>query len=158
MTENTELKVIFKGVAAVKELRERTGMGYSMCADAWNESNHDLNKALEILKTKGATRAEKLHDRSTGAGFTGVYRHHDGRTVTIVQLLCETDFVSNMAEFRALAEDLAMQVVQGTLSVAELQDEDMLTRPGTTVGEALKNLSAKTGERVAIGLVQRHVL
>lgn len=151
-------EVAMQTTVAVKELRERTGMGYGMCASAWKEANGNMNTALEILKAKGATRAEKLQDRSTNAGFTGMYRHHDGRTVTVVQLHCETDFVSNTAEFRNLAEDLAMQVVQGTLSALELQTEEMLTRPGITVGEAIKNLSAKTGERIAIGLIQRFVL
>lgn len=144
--------------SAVKELRERTGMGYGMCASAWKESQGNLDTAIVLLKAKGATRADKLHDRSTNAGFTGMYRHHDGRIVTVVQLHCETDFVSNTAEFRNLADDLAMQAAQGVLPLGEFLDQEMFTRSGVTVQEAVNELSARTGEHIAVGLVQRHTL
>lgn len=144
---------------AVKELRACTGMSIALCASAWKEANGSINKALEILKAKGATRAEKLYERSTSAAFVGMYRHHDGRTVALFPILAETDFVTNMAEVRNLAEELAMHVAASgqipmwmdLVDYDTLLSQEVLTREGCTIRELLQQLSAKTGEKIGIG-------
>lgn len=146
---------------AVKELRERTGMGYALCASAWKASGGHMEKALEILKAKGADRAERLQDRSTSAAYIGSYKHHDGRTVALFTLLTETDFVTKMPETRQLAQDLAMHLVaegyipmhrDGTIDYDSLNAQEVLLRDNCTVRELVQQLSAKTGEKITIGM------
>lgn len=147
-----------KNSEAVKELRNRTGMGYGMCHEAWSESEGNMTKAIEILKQKGATRAEKLVDRSTDFGYLGVYRHHDGRLVTVVELKCESDFVSKSTDFRDLAENLAMHIsVSESLSLQDiLKQNAVFVATGTQpVASCLKEISAKTGENITIGEIRQ---
>jgi elongation factor Ts len=140
---------------SVKDLRKMTGMPIALCGSAWKDSGEDMEKALELLKAKGANKALRLQDRETKAGFIGLYRHHDGRSYASIEVLCETDFVANNAEFRNFAENVAMQVATHDLvpSHTELHDEDFLVQPGMTVKQALDSLSTKTGEKIKFGAV-----
>jgi translation elongation factor EF-Ts len=140
-------------ISKVKELRERTGMGYGMCVEAWKAADGNMDTALEILKSKGAARADKLSERSTDSGFVGIYRHYDGSCVAIAHLLCETDFVSKTEEFRDLADEIAMHLVimeQEPKDMDVVNDYELVTRAGVTVREAIQQLSAKTGEKIAL--------
>jgi elongation factor Ts len=94
----------------IKALREETGISVMQCKKALEEANGDKEKALIILKKKGAEQAAKKADRELGAGVVQSYIHSNGMMGAMVQLASETDFVSNNAEFRTLANDLAMQV------------------------------------------------
>lgn len=137
----------------VATLRKSTGMPLVLCAQAWKDSGGNLDKALEILKSKGADKAAKLQERETKAGFVGMYRHHDGKTYACVEVLCETDFVSKNAEFRNFADNVAMQVAthETIPTTTELGEADFLAAPGTTVQQALEMLSTKTGEKIKFG-------
>lgn len=144
---------------SVKNLRKMTNMPVHLCAQAWKDSGEDLDKAVEMLKTKGADKIQKLQDRETKAGFVGVYRHHDGRSVGMVELLCETDFVANTAEFRELANDFAMQVSaeDPVPSPGGFLELDFWVEDGKrTTGEALTELSVKTGEKITLGKMFSH--
>jgi elongation factor Ts len=94
----------------VKQLREMTGAGMMDCKKALQESGGDLEKAVDWLRAKGAARAAKRAEKSANEGTIGSYIHFDGRTAVIVELNCETDFVANTDDFKALAKDLAMHV------------------------------------------------
>jgi elongation factor Ts len=94
----------------VKTLRERTGAGMMDCKKALEESNCDMEKAIEILRKKGAALAAKRADKATNQGVVEAYIHAGGRIGTLVELNCETDFVAKTPEFRTLAHDIAMQV------------------------------------------------
>lgn len=140
---------------SVKDLRNATGMPMAMCAAAWKASGENVEKALEILKDKGASKASSLSNRETKAGYCGLYRHHDGKVVGYVELLCETDFVSNTQDFRILANNLAMQLVASESTVVlthdELLSQDSLLSPEMTVKQKIDELSAKTGEKIVLG-------
>lgn len=143
---------------SVKALRDATSMSIALCAQAWKDSGEDLQKALEILKSKGADRAARLQDRTTKAGFYGLYRHHDGMTIGMVQLLCETDFVSKTAAFRNLADNMAMHVASLTDGLPETK-EDLMAQEliasvsGMTIQQEIDALSAKVGEKISVGSV-----
>lgn len=145
-----------KNSVAVKELRDRTGMGFGLCQAAWTESGNDMAKALDILKEKGATRAEKLSDRSTEAGYVGMYRHHDGKGVMCVTFKCETDFVANLPAFRELANMCATQWFASTSkSREEMLGEELFVflsffQQSGTISEAITALSAQTGEKIFV--------
>jgi len=94
----------------VKQLREMTGAGMMDCKKALQESAGDLDKAVDWLRAKGAAKAAKRAEKSADEGTIGSYIHFDGRTAVILELNCETDFVANTDDFKALAKDLAMHV------------------------------------------------
>ena len=94
----------------VKKLRDMTGAGMMDCKKALTEAGGDVEKAVDILRAKGAAKAAKRAEKSANEGTIGSYIHHDGRTAVIVELNCETDFVANTDQFRGLAKDIAMHV------------------------------------------------
>lgn len=94
----------------IKALREKTGISVMQCKKALEEAEGDEAKAIIILKKKGAEQAAKKADREFGAGVVEAYIHSNGTVGAIIELASETDFVSNNAEFKALAKDIAMQV------------------------------------------------
>ncbi|MGB0757195.1 MAG: translation elongation factor Ts [Patescibacteria group bacterium] len=95
---------------AVKKLREATGAGMMDAKKALEETNGDMDAAVEYLRKAGQKIAAKKADRSTGEGIVGMYVHSNGKIAAMVKVLCETDFVARTDDFKALANDLAMQV------------------------------------------------
>jgi len=106
----------------VKELRDVTGAGMMDCKKALQETGGDLEKAVDLLRAKGAAKAAKRAEKAANEGVIGSYIHHDGRTAVIVEVNCETDFVANTDDFRALAKDLAMHIAS-TAPLALTADE-----------------------------------
>jgi elongation factor Ts len=96
-----------KDVAA---LRERTGAGMMDCKKALEETGGNIDKAVELLRSKGAAKAEKRAGRQTKEGMIGTYVHHDGKIAVLVEINCETDFVARTDDFRQLGKYLAEQV------------------------------------------------
>lgn len=94
----------------IKELRDATGVSVMQCKKALEESEGSIEKAIIILRKKSGEIAAKKGDRTFGAGTVQGYMHSTGRVGTIVELLCETDFVSGNEEFKALARDIAMHI------------------------------------------------
>ena len=94
----------------IKELRDATGLSIMQCKKALEEAGGDLSKATIILQKKGAGIAAKKADRNLGAGRIASYVHSTGNIASLVELLCETDFVAKNEEFGALAYNIAMQV------------------------------------------------
>jgi elongation factor Ts len=94
----------------VKQLRDMTGAGMMDCKKALQESGGDLEKAVDWLRARGASKAAKRAEKSANEGTVGSYIHFDGKTAVILELNCETDFVANTDDFKALAKDLAMHV------------------------------------------------
>ncbi len=95
----------------VMELRNRTSAGIVDCKKALEEAGGDMEKAIEILKKKGAIKAaKKAAERTASEGLLATYLHHNGKLASIVELTCETDFVARNDAFKQLANDLALQV------------------------------------------------
>ena len=94
----------------VKELRDRTGAGMMDCKKALEETNGDMEKAVDLLRSKGAAKAAKREGKSANEGAIGTYVHHSGKVGVMVELNCETDFVANTEDFQQLARDLAMHI------------------------------------------------
>ena len=96
--------------AQIKELRDKTGISVMQCKKSLEEAEGDMEKALIILKKKRSEAAEKKSDREFGAGVVGTYVHNTNEVAAMVQLVCETDFVSKNEEFVTLAKEIAMHV------------------------------------------------
>jgi len=94
----------------IKKLREMTSLGINECKKALEETKGDFNKALAILKEKGASIMEKKKDRRTSQGLIESYIHFGGNLGSLVEINCETDFVARTEVFKKFAKDMAMQV------------------------------------------------
>jgi elongation factor Ts len=94
----------------VKKLRDMTGAGMMDCKKALSETDGDMEKAVDLLRAKGAARAAKRAEKSANEGTIGNYVHFDGKTAVIVEVNCETDFVANTDDFKALAKELALHI------------------------------------------------
>jgi elongation factor Ts len=86
----------------VKQLRDRTGLSIMQCKKALEEAGGDMEKAVVILQKKSGDIAEKKSDRALGSGIVASYIHAAGKVGAIVELSCETDFVSKTKSFRRL--------------------------------------------------------
>jgi elongation factor Ts len=94
----------------VKELRDKTGVGIIDCRNALQESNGDINKAVEILRTKGIAKAQKREGRSTSEGQIQSYVHMGGKIGVLVEANCETDFSAKTEDFTNFTKNLAMHI------------------------------------------------
>ena len=94
----------------VRELRERTGAGMMDCKKALNESNGDMNKAIEFLREKGLAAAAKKSGRIAAEGIVDAYIHGDGRIGVLLEVNIETDFAAKNEEFKSFVRDVAMQI------------------------------------------------
>lgn len=96
-------------VAEIKRLRELTGVGMTDAKKALDETNGDFDRALEAMRKKGLTKADKKGEREAREGLVEAYVH-SGRIGVLVEVNCETDFVTRTDDFKALAHDIAMHV------------------------------------------------
>jgi len=94
----------------VKSLRERTGAGMMECKNALTEAGGDQEKAIDLLRTRGAAKAAKRADREATEGSVGAYIHMGGKIGVLIEVGCETDFVARNDQFQALVRDIAMHI------------------------------------------------
>jgi elongation factor Ts len=113
--------------SAVKALREKTGAGMMECKAALTEANGNEEQAVEILRKKGIATAGKKAGRTTAEGAVGSYIHMGGKVGVLVEVNCESDFVSRGDEFQQLVRDVAMHVAA--------TDPRYLTREEVPAGE-----------------------
>ena len=151
----------------IKELRDNTGAGIMDAKKALEESNGDLEKASKVLAEKGLASAEKRIGRATENGVIESYIHTGGRIGSLVELSCETDFVARTEEFIKCAKEIAMQVAaMNPISInkednKQYEDEQILELQAyirdssRTVGEVVKELSARVGENIVIKNINR---
>lgn len=151
----------------IKELRNSTGAGIMDAKKALEESEGNIEKAVKILDAKGLASAEKRSGRATENGIVESYIHTGGRIGSIVQLSCETDFVARKEDFVKCAKEIAMQIAamnpkaiskddNSEFSSDEILESQAYIRDASkTVGEVVKELSAKVGENVVIQKIHR---
>ena len=94
----------------VKDLRTKTGAGMMDCKKALSATNGDMEKAIDFLREKGLAAAAKKADRIAAEGLVYSYIHGNGRIGVLVEVNCETDFVSQTDNFKNLCKDIAMQI------------------------------------------------
>lgn len=105
----------------IKRLKSLTGVGITDAKAALVEASGDFDKALEAMRKKGLTKAEKRGEREARAGVIGNY-NHDGRIGVLLEVNCETDFVARTDEFTALVKDLAMHVAASSPEFVSVDD------------------------------------
>src|SRR6476469_5587231 len=190
-----------KDVAA---LRERTGAGMKDCKKALDETNGDLDKAVELLRSSGAAKAEKRTGRQTKEGMIANYIHHNGKIAVLAELNCETDFVARTEDFQQLGkwvaehiaaaaplavdqdavpaekveserrifheqvrasgkpENMIEKIVEGKVQAfykdVALMHQEWVRETSKTIGDLVKEVSAKTGENVQVRRFVRYQL
>ena len=151
----------------VKELREKTGAGMMDCKKVLTETDGDMDKAAELLRERGITKAAKKSDRIAAEGLVYCYVSDDKKVGVVLEVNAETDFVAKNDEFRKFVADTAKQIattnpanVEALLEEASLEDssktvKDILTDKIATIGE---NMSVRRFERFeSTGLVQSYI-
>ncbi len=134
--------------AIIKELRGRTGVSIMQCKKALEEVLGDMEKAVMLLQKKSAAVADKKSDRILKSGVIESYVHNTRQVASMVELLCETDFVANNEEFRKLARDIAMHV--SATNPQFLKTEDIDEHAMEMAKEMLeKEVGDKTGDMKA---------
>lgn len=106
----------------VKELRAATGAGVLEAKKALEEHNGDFNKAVDMLREKGAARAAKRADRTAREGLIELYAHPGNRVGVMLELNCETDFVARNEQFRELAHELALHIAAASPRYLNVED------------------------------------
>lgn len=157
----------------IKKLRESTLLGIGDCKKALFDAQGDFDRALDLLKRKGAAVTDKKQARVTSQGLIDAYVHFGGNLAALVEVNCETDFVARTEVFRKFVKDLSMQIAaaspkyikQEDIDLKELEnieDKDryakevcLLAQPfikdsKITIGDYLKDVIFKTGENIVI--------
>ena len=135
----------------VKELREKTGAGMMDCKRALTGTDGDIEKAIELLREKGLAAAAKKSGRIAAEGLVCTYISEDMKVGSVVEVNCETDFVSVNEEFVALAKNVAMQAAQTTsTTIEELVAEKYIADEAMTITGAVTTLIAKLGENMSV--------
>ena len=139
--------------AAIKQLRDQTGISVMQCKKALEEAGGDMDKALIILKQKRKEAAEKKSDRALGAGAVGVYTHNTGEVAAMVLLASETDFVSKNEEFVALAREIAMHVAAQNPKFLSREEvgEEAVTKAREVFAEDIKDKPVEMQEKIMEG-------
>jgi elongation factor Ts len=136
---------------AVKELRERTGSGMMACKKALSEVDGDIDKAIELLREKGLASAAKKSGRIASEGLVKTFIDEDAKNGAIVEVNCETDFVSLNESFISLTENAAKQAaLSSATNIDELISEVYIEDNSITLKDAVTNLIAKLGENMAV--------
>ena len=134
-------------IQKVKQLREATGAGFKDCNLAVKESGGDLDKAVEILRVKGISKASKKMSRDAKEGV--IATSGDEKKISVIELNCETDFVAKNDEFISFAKELSELNNMIESDLDRLNKSNM--KNGQTVEENLISLIAKMGEKITVG-------
>ena len=133
----------------VKELRERTGSGMMECKKALVESNGDMELAIENMRKAGLAKADKKSGRIAAEGIIGVQVSENGKSVVIVDINCETDFVAKADDFVSFVKNVSVALLNANINT----EEELLAMPledGVTVDEIRRGLISKLGENITI--------
>lgn len=146
-------------IAEVKRLKELTGVGLTDAKAALEEADGDFDKALEAMRKKGLTKAEKRGEKEAREGIIGTY-NHDNRIGVLVEVNCETDFVARGEIFQALVKDVAMHIAAA--SPLYVSAEDIPAEERDRVVAEFKEKAANEGkpadmlDKIVDGQVQKY--
>ena len=159
-------------IEKIKQLRSSTGAGFKDCSSAIVESKGDIDKAIEILRVKGISKASKKMSREAREGVIPVSGNE--KKISLIEVNCETDFVARTEDLKSLSTDLAMQIASMSpkyVNADELEDskegdpEDLclLSQPfirdgSLTVQDIVNETIAKVGENIRIRRFSRFAL
>lgn len=138
-------------IKKLKQLREETGISFSLCKKALEETKNNIEEAKKLMNKWGIAKAKDKSGRSTGVNAIFSYVHHNKKVASLVQLACETDFVSGNKEFQTLGQELAMQIASVNAETEEeLLNQEYIRDPSKKVSDLIKEAVLKFGENIKI--------
>ena len=129
---------------AIKELRQRTGVGVMDCKKALAESEGNIDEAIDVLRKKGLARAAKRAGRETAEGLITAYIHPGSKIGVLVDINCETDFVARTEDFQNLSKEIAMHIA--AMNPIAISREDVKTEDIAKEKEILRAEAATSGK------------
>lgn len=143
-------------VKLISKLHDSTGAPIIRVKKVLDEVKGDETKAFEILQKEGFEKVAKREGRETGQGGIFTYTHHTNKIASVVELLCETDFVARNVLFAELGKNVALQIASmNPKDVKQLEAQDFIKEPSKKISDLVKEVIAKTGENVKIGRFTR---
>ncbi len=143
----------------LKQLREETGVSFTLCKKALEETGNSIDKAKLKLSEWGTEKVSQKATRSTSQGAIFAYVHHNKKVAAFLELMCETDFVAKNTEFQQIGKELAMQLASmPAKSSTELITQEYVRDPSKKVGDLIKEAVLKFGENIKIGKMERWTL
>lgn len=141
----------------VKQLRDRTGIGMMDCKKALEEANGDIEKAVELLRKKGALVAEKRSGNVTAEGLVHAYIHPGSRVGVLLEINCETDFVARTTDMVKFANDLCMQIAAfRPICISSVEvDPALVEKEKEIYKEQLKDKPASALDKIIEGKMQK---
>ncbi len=142
----------------IKTLRDGTGISVMQCKKALEEAKGDMEKAMIILRKKGADIAVKKSDRTLGAGVVSAYIHVNGNVGAMVELSCETDFVAKNQEFKTLAYDIAMHIAASNPTYLKSEDinEDAKAKAREVFAKEIVGKPAALADKIMEGKLKSY--
>ncbi|HEY4160954.1 MAG TPA: translation elongation factor Ts [Candidatus Saccharimonadales bacterium] len=146
-------------IEEVKRLKDLTGVGLTDAKKALEEADGDFDKALEAMRKKGLTKAEKRGEREARQGIVGTY-NHDNRIGVIVEVNCETDFVARNEIFTNLVKDVAMHIAASAPEYVSSDDIPAEAREAKKAellaSDALKDKPAEMADKIVDGQLKKY--
>lgn len=138
-------------IKKLKQLREETEISFSLCKKALEESKNNIEAAKKLLNKWGIAKAKDKSIRSTQTGIIFSYVHHNKKIASLIQLACETDFVSGNKDFQSLGQELAMQVASIRAETnEEFLDQEYIRDPSKKISDLIKEAILKFGENIKV--------
>lgn len=135
----------------LRQLREETGVSVSLLKKALEETKNNLQEAKKLLIKWGNVKAQEKENKETLEGGIFSYVHHNNKVAVLVELLCETDFVSKNAEFQSLGREISMQVASlKPKDVNQLMDQEYIRDPQKKIKDLIKEAVLKFGENIKV--------
>lgn len=142
----------------IQKLRERTGIGMMDCKKALQEANGDLDKAVELLRKKGASVAEKRSGNVTAEGLVHAYIHPGSRIGVLIEINCETDFVARTEDMVKFASDICMQIAafRPVCVTSKDVDSNLVEKEKAIYKEQLAGKPANVIDQIIEGKLQKY--
>lgn len=146
----------------VQELRQKTGAGMMDCKKALTENGGDIAKSMEWLRQKGLAKAGKIEAKAATDGLVGSYIHTGGRVGVLVEVNCQTDFVARNEEFKALVQNIAMQIAACPnveyVKVSDIPKDVVEKEKAIEMGrDDLGNKPANIKEKIVEGRIEKRL-
>lgn len=143
----------------LKQLREETGISFAICKKALEEAKNDISKAKKIIEKIAGEKIQEKSKRSTKSGGLFTYVHHNKKVASIVEIQCETDFVSGNKEFQEFGHEMALQIASlYPKNVNELLSQEYIKDPKRKISDLLNEVTLKFGEKIQISKIAFWIL
>jgi len=143
----------------LKQLREETGISFAICKKALEEAKNDISKAKKFIEKIAGEKIQEKSKRSTKSGGLFTYVHHNKKVASIVEIQCETDFVSGNKEFQEFGHEMALQIASlCPKNVNELLSQEYIKDPKRKIRDLLSEVTLKFGEKIQISKIAFWIL